>query len=124
MKRLRKFLTVSVMVLSVVAMSGLSAVSVKAAASAGDLIKMSGNSSVYYLGADGKRYVFPNSQTYFSWYSDFSSVKTIPQTELYGYSLGGNVTMRAGTNLIKITTDPKVYAVTASGTLHWIESEA
>ena len=81
MKRLRKFFTVSVMVLSVIAMSGLSAATVKASASSGDLIKMAGNTSVYYLGADGKRYVFPNSTTYFSWYSDFSGVVTIPSAE-------------------------------------------
>jgi len=112
------------MVLSVVAMSGLSAVSVKAAASAGDLIKMSGNTSVYYLGADGKRYVFPNSTTYFSWYPDFSGVITIPSSELQSYPLGGNVTMRAGTKLVKITTDPSVYAVEPNGALRKIQSEA
>jgi hypothetical protein len=112
------------MVLSVIAMSGLSAVSVQAAASSGDLIKMAGNASVYYLGADGKRYVFPNSTTYFSWYSDFSGVVTIPAAELQGYPLGGNVTMRPGTKLVKITTDPKVYAVEPNGTLRQIQSEA
>jgi len=124
MKRLRKFFTVSVMVLSVIAMSGLSAATVKASASSGDLIKMAGNTSVYYLGADGKRYVFPNSTTYFSWYSDFSGVVTIPSAELQSYPLGGNVTMRAGTKLVKITTDPSVYAVEPNGALRKIQSEA
>jgi len=93
------------------------------AASAGDLIKMDGLSSVYYLGADGKRYVFPNEQTYFSWYSDFSSVVTISQSELESYSLGKNVTIRPGTKLVKITTDPKVYTVTPGGKLLWVPSE-
>lgn len=125
MKKLRKFLVVSVMVLSVIAMSGLAvAPSAQASASAGDLIKMSGLSSVYYLGADGKRYVFPNSATYFSWYPDFSGVVTIPASELQSYPLGGNVTMRAGTKLVKITTDPSVYAVTPNGVLSKIGSEA
>jgi len=125
MKKLRKFLTVSVMVLSIIAMSGLVvAPSAKAAASTGDLIKMAGNTSVYYLAADGKRYVFPNSTTYFSWYSDFSGVVTIPAAELQSYPLGGNVTMRPGTKLVKITTDPKVYAVEPNGTLRAIQTEA
>jgi len=96
---------------------------VGATASAGDLIKMDGLSSVYYLAADGKRYVFPNEQTYFSWYSDFSGVVTIPQSELESYSLGANVTIRPGTKLVKITTDPKVYAVEADGTLKWVPDE-
>ena len=61
MNKLRKSLVVSVMVLTVLATSGVFNISaVKASASAGDLIKMSGNAAVYYLGADGKRYVFPN----------------------------------------------------------------
>lgn len=89
----------------------------------GDLIKASG-AAVYYYGADGKRYVFPNETTYKTWYSDFSTVKTITDAELAAISIGGNVTMRAGTKLAKITTDPKVYAVEPGGVLRWVETEA
>ncbi|MCF7860428.1 hypothetical protein K9M09_02300 [Patescibacteria group bacterium] len=125
MKKLRKFLTLSVMVMSIAVMSGFASLSpANASAQAGDLIKMDGLSSVYYLGADGKRYVFPSESVYFSWYSDFSGVVTIPASELQTYPLGSNVTMRPGTNLVKITTDPKVYAVSADGTLRWVQSEA
>lgn len=123
MNKLRKFLVFGVMVLTVVAMSGILVTPVKAAASAGDLIKMNGNSSVYYLGSDNKRYVFPNEATYFSWYKDFSGVVTIPATELQSYPIGGNITMRAGTKLVKITTDPSVYAVEPNGVLRKIQSE-
>ena len=89
---------------------------------AGDLIKGS-LSAVYYYGADGKRYVFPNENTYFSWYPDFSTVKVITDAELADISIGGNTTIRPGTFLIKITSDPKVYAVTSGGNLHWVETE-
>lgn len=89
---------------------------------AGDLIKASGP-SVYFYANDGTRFVFPNEKTYFSWYSDFSAVKTITDAELAAIPLGKNVTIRPGTKLVKITTDPKTYAVTKCGTLHWIESE-
>lgn len=89
----------------------------------GDLIKASGP-AVYYYAADGKRYVFPNEKTYFSWYTDFSSVKTITDAELAAVTIGGNITIRPGTKLVKITTDPKVYAVTGRcAVLHWLESE-
>ncbi len=95
-----------------------------ASITAGDLVKASGP-SVYYYAADGKRYVFPNEKTYFSWYNDFSGVKTITDSELAAISMGSiNVTIRPGTRLVKITTDPKTYAVTLGGQLHWIESEA
>lgn len=94
------------------------------AASAGDLIKMDGNPAVYYLGSDDKRYVFPNAQAYFTWYEDFSGVVTVSQSELESYSIGGNVTYRAGTYMVKITTDPKTYAVEPGGVLRWVTTEA
>ncbi len=97
--------------------------SVASAATAGDLVKASGP-AVYYYHTDGKRYVFPNEKTYFSWFKDFSSVKTISDSELASIFVGGNVTVRPGTYLAKVTTDPKVYAVSHDGKFHWIESEA
>jgi len=124
MQTLRKVFAISVIFVTVLSMSVVVGPSASAAASAGDLIKMSGLSSVYYLAGDGKRYVFPNESTYFSWYSDFSSVMTIPQSELEGYPLGANVTVRPGTKLIKITTNPNVFAVEPGGVLRKITSEA
>jgi hypothetical protein len=79
---------------------------------------------VYYLGDDGKRYVFPNESTYKSWYSDFSGVVTVSSDELASYPLGANVVVRPGTKLVKITTDPKVYTVEPNGSLRWIQTEA
>jgi hypothetical protein len=111
------------MVMTVVVMSGAVVAPTNAAAQAGDLIKMDGLSAVYYLGDDGQRYVFPNESTYFSWYSDFSGVVTVPSSELQSYPIGGNVTMRPGTKLVKITTDPTVYAVEPGGELRSIVSE-
>ena len=122
MKNLRKSLIIGVMALTVLGMSGLN---VQAAApQAGDLIKMDGLSAVYFLGNDGKRYVFPSESVYFSWHNDFSGVVTISATELASYPLGANVVVRPGTKLVKITTDPSVYAVEANGTLRKIASEA
>lgn len=91
--------------------------------SAGDLIKAS-SASVYYYGGDGKRYVFPNEKTYTTWYSGFSSVKTITDSELAAIAIGGNVTYRPGVKMIKITSDPRVYAVSKRGVLHWVTSES
>ncbi|MEA2088275.1 MAG: hypothetical protein U9O55_00310, partial [Patescibacteria group bacterium] len=91
--------------------------------SAGDLIKASG-AAVYYYGGDGMRYVFPTESTYMSWYSDFSTVKTITDAELAAIDIGGNATVRPGTKLVKITTDPKTYAVAPGGVLKHVDSEA
>lgn len=83
----------------------------------GSLIRTPSVSSVYYCGADGKRYVFPNAQTYATWYEDFSSVITISLEEMGKIMLGGNVTYRPGVKLVKIQSDPRVYAVDSNGTL-------
>ncbi len=91
--------------------------------SPGDLIK-GPTDAVYYYGQNGKRFVFPNVKTYFTWYTDFSTVKTIAAGELASIPLGGNVTYRPGFKLVKVTTYPKVYAVSAHGTLRWVKTEA
>lgn len=88
----------------------------------GDLIKAS-HPSVYYYGANGKRYVFPNERTFKSWYADFSGVKKITDTELAAIAIGGNVTYRPGVKMVKIETDPKVYALGKGGVLRWIATE-
>lgn len=91
--------------------------------SAGTVIKGAGNSTLYYVAEDGKRYVFPNANTYFSWFDDFSQVEEVTLEDLYEIPLGGNVTYKPGVLLVKIQTDPKVYAVGANGKLKWLKTE-
>jgi len=99
------------------------AASAQNTANVGQLIKASGQ-AVYYLALDGKRYVFPNEKTYKTWYSDFSMVKTITDSELAAITIGGNVTYKPGSKMVKITTDPRVYVVDAHARLRWITNEA
>ncbi len=95
---------------------------VHAAVSAGSLVKAS-NDAVYYYASNGKRLVFPNEKTYKTWYPDFSGVISVTDGDLAAMPLGGNVTYRPGVRLVKITTDPKVYAVSAHGVLRWVTTE-
>ena len=90
----------------------------------GSLIRIPTNPSVYYCGSDGKRYVFPNARTYATWYKDFSAVQMITPEDMANIQLGGNVTYRPGVKLVKIQTDPKVYAVDRNGTLRWMQTSA
>src|SRR3989339_2003183 len=92
--------------------------------SVGDRIKSSLSTSVYFYGSDNKRHLFPNEKTYKSWYTDWTGVKIVPVSQLQGISLGHNVTIRPGTVLLKIETDPKVYAVEPTGLLRWVPTEA
>jgi plastocyanin len=92
--------------------------------SSGDLIRGSSLPAVYYYGKDGFRYVFPNDKAYFTWYSDFSSIKTLSDADLGAIQIGGNITYKPGSKMIKINSDPKTYAVDESGTLRWVTSES
>jgi hypothetical protein len=93
------------------------------AATAGDLIKCSNFSSVYFLAKDGKRYVFPNESIYYSWYTDFNDVKNISCTDLAALPIGDRVMYQPGTELVKIPSDPSVFAVEDGGILREIPDE-
>jgi hypothetical protein len=118
MKHFLTSLALGAMILAPMAASAQGTVTV----TDGDLIKASG-ATVYYL-YNGKRLIFPTDKTYFSWYKDFSTVKTISDAQLTSYPLLANVTYKPGVRLVKITTDPKTYAVDAGGTLRWVQNEA
>lgn len=97
--------------------------STKEAACAPDtLIKLEDMDTVYYCGADGKRYYFPSDKIYFTWYDDFDDVVAVSAETMASIPLGGNVTYRPGTRMVKLQTDPKVYAVERGDVLRWIQS--
>jgi hypothetical protein len=89
---------------------------------AGDVIKGAGDPSVYYF--DGiKRLLFPNVETYFSWYKDFSNVKTVAISTLTSLPMDKNITIRPGTKLVQKMSDSgfvNVYAVSYPNILHKI----
>ena len=122
----QRVFTLAVVAMTILWTLGASAVAplTASAASSGDLIRGTSFSTVYYYGSDGMRYTFPNEKSYFSWYTDFSSVQTVSDAELAAIPLGGNVTYRTAARWVKIQSDPKVYVVSPNGTLHWVESEA
>jgi plastocyanin len=91
---------------------------------AGDLIRGQSYSAVYYYGEDGFRYVFPNFNTYSTWYSDFDDVKWLTDSDLSTIQIGGNVTYKPGVRMIKILSIPKVYAISSGGTLRHVATEA
>jgi hypothetical protein len=97
--------------------------SAKTSPASGDIIKGKGLSTLYYLGEDGKRYVFPNAKTYFSWFENFENITEIDLDELSQYPLGKNVRYKPGVLLVKIQTNPEVYVVTRNGILRSVKSE-
>lgn len=91
---------------------------------AGDLIRGQSFTAVYYYGLDGFRYVFPNDKTYFTWYTNFDSVKWVSDADLTKIQIGGNVTYKPGARMIKINSDPRVYVISKGGLIRAINSEA
>ena len=97
----------------------------------GDLIKIpdDGNvktlsdTAVYYYAINGKRYVFPNENVYFTWYPNFANVRVIPLDQMSLVPIGGNVTYKAGSKLVKVQTDSKTYLPTKGGVLRWVTTE-
>lgn len=79
--------------------------------------------AVYYYGLDGRRHAFPNSQVYFTWFNDFSSVVEVTSSFLASVPLGRNVTYRPGVRMVKFTTLDRVYAVGRGGVLRWVMTE-
>ena len=81
------------------------------------------NPAVYCIRNNGTRSIFPNKETFFSWFSDFTGVETLSDTQLAQYQLTSNITMKPGT-LLKIQSDPRVYLVSnINGGLRWINNE-
>ena len=95
-----------------------------AGCSAGSLIKSTTAAAVYYCGNDSLRYVFPNLDTYKTWYSSFSGVQTLSDSAIADIPLGGNITYEPGVRLVKVQSMPKVYAVAQGGVLRWVATEA
>lgn len=104
-----------------------------AAPASGSLIKLACPSgarpddpctAVYFYGGDDRRHAFPDEHVYFTWYADFSTVQTVSASFMASLPLGQNVTSRPGARMIKLTTDPRTYAVGLGGELHWVTSES
>lgn len=94
------------------------------AAQAGDLIRGTSFSTVYFYGYDGSRYIFPNEKTYDTWFNGFAGVQTLSDAAVAAIPVAGNVVYRPGSRWIKITTAAETYAVGRDGMIHWVETEA
>lgn len=97
---------------------------------AGQVIQSDTDPTRYYVGADGRRYVFPlyqspagNYDVFATWYADESHVLTVSRTQLETLAIGGNVTLRQASVLTGIATDARVYVIAAGGVLREIAPE-
>ncbi len=89
---------------------------------------------VYYIGRDMRRHIFPTSTTLATWFLEPGGtgnvhldaqacrrVVQVPLEMLAALPIGGNVTMRPGTVITGITTDPARYVLSRGGVLRRLE---
>src|SRR3989338_2138628 len=89
-----------------------------------NLVKTKESPAIYYLDGEKSRHVFPNEITYRSWYGgDYSKIATVSKEYLSKIPLGDNITVRPGKFLVKVPSDPRVYAVEAGGVLRHLADE-
>lgn len=88
-----------------------------------DIVKGAGP-ALYLIGRDGRRYVYPNTKTYFTREMNFDRVRVITDAELRAIPIGGNVTYHPGSRMLKLTTDPRIYVVARGGVLRPLANES
>lgn len=76
----------------------------------GSAITASTTQTVYYVPSAGVRRAFINESAFFTYYDSFDAVDVIADAELPTLSLGGLMLPKAGVVLVKIQSDPRVYA--------------
>lgn len=81
------------------------------------------DTTVYYIGKDGKRHAFTNEKVYFTWYHDYSQVQIVSESELNAIPQGANMTYKPGVKMTKFETSDKVYTVSKGAVLNWVKSE-
>jgi len=95
----------------------------------GDLIRGDQYPTVYYVDANFLRHPFQDAQTYLTYNSTWNIVRTVTGATLSTLTIGKPMLPKAGVVLVKIVSDPRVYAlqtdsITGATLLRWIPSES
>jgi hypothetical protein len=90
----------------------------------GDYIKGESWSTVYFIDENSVRRPFLDSQTFFTYADDFSSVVTVADAVLAEYTVGTPMLPKEGIVLVKVQSLNSVYALVGDNTLRWVTTEA
>ncbi len=82
-----------------------------------------GYDTVYYIDANLVRHPFWNANTYFTHAQSFDEIVWVTNATLSTMVLGSPMIPKPGVILIKIASNPKVYAIGEGSTLQWIPDE-
>jgi hypothetical protein len=78
----------------------------------------SSNGTVYWIAENERRYVFPDGATLQSWLGGTPGMlNAVQDNNLEQFPVGGPMTMRPGTRLVRFDSDPTTYVVTRGAVL-------
>ncbi|MCR4256195.1 MAG: hypothetical protein NUW08_00640, partial [Candidatus Uhrbacteria bacterium] len=84
----------------------------------------SSDGTVYWFAENERRYVFPDGATLQSWLGGTPGMlNDAPDADLEQYPVGGPMTMRPGTRLVRFDSDPTTYVVTRGAVLRAVTTE-
>lgn len=89
----------------------------------GTFMKGESWTTVYYVDGTTRR-PFLDSQTFFTYASNFDAVIDVADDYLANYTIGTPMLPKAGTVLVKVQSVNNVYALGEDGELRWITSES
>ena len=92
--------------------------------SSGDYIKSPSFATVYYIDDLLQRHPFIDTQTFFTFEDDFSSIVTVTDATLSTLTIADPMLPNPGVALIKIQSDDNVYAIDVTEGLRWVTTEA
>jgi len=91
--------------------------------SAGQFIRSSSFADIYYVDENLVRHPFWNATIFFTYADSWNEVIWVTDATLPTMTLGSPMLPKEDVVLVKIQSDPKVYAVDSNNTLRWVPDE-
>lgn len=90
---------------------------------AGQFIRSYSFSGIYYIDEDMVRHPFWDANSFFTYADSWNDVVWVTDATLPTMTLGSPMLPKEGVVLVKIQSDPKVYAIDNDNTLRWVPDE-
>jgi hypothetical protein len=90
----------------------------------GEYIRSYSFNTIYYIDENGERRPFWDTNSFFTYTNSFDNVVWVTDATLPTMTLGAPMLPQPGVVLVKIQSDPKVYAIDTGNVLRWVPDEA
>ncbi|PIS06013.1 MAG: hypothetical protein COT80_04585 [Candidatus Buchananbacteria bacterium CG10_big_fil_rev_8_21_14_0_10_33_19] len=92
----------------------------------GRVIKTADSDAVYHITDDGKRHLYPNSVTYWTWHTGTwadQNLETISQEDFDALEEGEHITVKPDSKLIRFYNSPRIYIVSDGAVINYATSD-